>query len=108
MELYILRHGIATEKTDPRFSLDAERPLTDEGRKKTLHIARRMKSLNITFDVILSSPLMRARQTAEIAASVLGFKHKLKLTPHLAPDGSKESLIRQLKAHRPAAKTALL
>jgi phosphohistidine phosphatase len=93
MELYILRHGIAGERGDPHYPNDDDRPLTDEGQKKTLKIARRMKELGLTFDVILSSPLARARQTAEITASVLGCKNKLKFSDHLAPNGSKKALI---------------
>jgi phosphohistidine phosphatase len=108
MDLYILRHGIAAEKDNPRYSLDAERALTDEGRKKILRIARHLKTLGISLDMILSSPLVRARQTAEIVASVLGCKHKLRLTPHLALDGSSESLVRQVKGQRPMPKSAML
>jgi len=96
MELYILRHGIAAEKGDPKYPKDEDRPLTEEGQKKTLKVARRMKELGLSFDLILSSPLARARQTAEIAASVLGCKSKLKFTVHLAPEGNKKALLRDI------------
>ena len=96
MDFYVLRHGIAAEKTDPKYPKDEDRPLTEEGQRKTLKIARRMKELDLTFNVILSSPLARARQTAEITASVLGCKSKLKLSINLAPDGSKKALVREL------------
>lgn len=108
MELYILRHGIAADKDDPRFPKDEDRPLTDEGQKKTLGIARRMKHLGLTFDLVLSSPLARARQTAEITASVLGCRNKLKFSPHLAPDGSQQALLRELNSQRPKPKRPIL
>lgn len=108
MDLYILRHGLAADKDDPRYPKDEDRPLTEEGQKKTLAVARRMKHIGLTFDLILSSPLARARQTAEITASVLGCKNRLKFTPHLAPEGSKESLVRFLKSQKPTPKRPML
>ena len=100
MDLYILRHGIAADKDDPRYPKDDDRPLTEEGQKKTLKIARRMKGLGLTFDLILSSPLARARQTAEITASVLGCKSKLKFSANLAPAGSKKALLHEIARRR--------
>lgn len=108
MELFILRHGIAADKDDARYKKDEDRPLTEEGHKKTLRIARRMKELGLSFDLVLSSPLARARQTAEITASVLGCKNKLKFSPHLAPAGDKGALVRQLNGQKPRPKRALL
>jgi phosphohistidine phosphatase len=100
MELYILRHGLAADKDDPKYPNDEDRPLTDEGEKKTLKVARRMKELGLAFNLILSSPLVRARQTAEITASVLGCKSKLKFTANLSPNGGKKALLSEL--NRPA------
>jgi len=97
MDLYILRHGLAANKDDPRYPNDDDRPLTEEGQKKTLGVARRMKHLGLSFDLILSSPLARARQTAEITASVLGCKNRLKFSQNLAPAGNKRALLKGLK-----------
>jgi phosphohistidine phosphatase len=108
MDLYILRHGLAADKDDPRYPKDEDRPLTEQGQKKTLAIARRMKHLGISFDLILSSPLARARQTAEITASVLGCKSKLRFSENLSPTGSKEALVRELKRPGRGAKPVLL
>ena len=99
MELYILRHGIAAEKGDPKYPKDEDRPLTEDGQKKTLKVVRRMKELELKFDLILSSPLARARQTAEIAASVLGCRNKLKFSANLAPEGNKKDLLREIGRH---------
>jgi len=100
MDLYILRHGIAAEKDPRRYPDDRDRPLTAEGQKKTLSIARRIKNLGMTFDVILSSPLARARQTAEITVSVLGCKSKLRFSEYLAPEGSKRALVQLLRRQK--------
>jgi phosphohistidine phosphatase len=105
MDLYILRHGLAADKDDPRYPNDEDRPLTQEGQKKTLGVARRMKHIGMSFDLILSSPLARARQTAEITASVLGCKNRLKFSQNLAPEGNKRVLLKGLK---PTLKRVLL
>lgn len=84
MELYLIRHGIALDKGIlPR---DEDRPLVDRGREKTAKVAQRLKFLGIHFDAIVTSPLVRARQTAEILqAERLG--DRLETSVHLAPDG---------------------
>ncbi len=64
MELYLIRHGIAEEQTSS--IKDEERSLTKEGRQKTEKVAQKIKNLGLQFDLILTSPLVRARQTAEI------------------------------------------
>ncbi len=74
MELYLIRHGIAEEQTSS--IKDEERSLTQEGRQKTEKVAQRIKNLGLQFDLILTSPLVRARQTAEILIAA-------KLSSHL-------------------------
>src|ERR1035438_4666613 len=71
MNLFILRHGIAVEPGTHGYEKDADRPLTPEGERKLLQIAEAMEALDLTFDLILSSPYLRARQTAEIVAEAL-------------------------------------
>jgi phosphohistidine phosphatase len=67
MKLYFVRHGLAGQHGD--YPDDDERPLTDEGKKKTARVARRLAEMGLKFDRILSSSLVRARQTAEILVS---------------------------------------
>ena len=85
MELYLIRHGIAEEK-QPDIKKDEERSLTKEGREKTEKVAQKIKKLGLQFEVILTSPLVRARQTAEIlvAAGLSTIKEE---STHLAPNG---------------------
>src|SRR2546430_5887998 len=92
MNLYILRHGIAVEHGAAGYKNDSERPLTGKGERKVRMIAEAMEAMEISFDLILSSPLVRARQTAEIVAGALKAKKRLELTETLAPQESAKSL----------------
>lgn len=96
MDLFILRHGIAEERDPQKFPDDGQRPLTGEGKRKMRIIASALKGLGYRFDLVLASPLVRARQTAEIAASVLGIEPRLKETPHLAPSGDPRRLVAEI------------
>lgn len=108
MKLYLLRHGDAADHNDPRYPTDAVRPLTPKGIKRTRQLANGLRQMDITFDVIFSSPLVRARQTAEIVARSLKLEKKLQLTNHLALDGAFVDILAQIEHIRPAAKTVLL
>ncbi|NJM73114.1 MAG: phosphohistidine phosphatase SixA [Scytonema sp. RU_4_4] len=90
MELYFIRHGIA-EQRRPDIK-DEERSLTKEGRQKTQKVAERLKKLGLHFDLIATSPLIRARQTAEILISA-GLSSQLEECSYLAPDGRIESWV---------------
>lgn len=96
MNLYLLRHGIAAAKDDPAFESDSERPLTKKGVKKFRKAALGIERLGISFDAILSSPLVRARQTADVVAEILGRESCVEEIPALAPDSSSEQLLSEL------------
>jgi phosphohistidine phosphatase len=108
MELYLLRHGIAVEPGTRGFEDDASRPLTGKGRRQLRKIAGAIRKLEPQFDLILSSPLLRAKQTAEIVAGKLKPKKRLKLSNALAPGGTAAILLRQLAREKPAPRTVLL
>ena len=93
MDLLFLRHAIAVERGTPGYEHDSERPLTKKGIEKMYRVAEGMLALDLSFDVVLSSPFVRARHTAEIVAEVFQARKKLELTSHLATDGSPEKLI---------------
>lgn len=84
MELYLIRHGIAVERTSDLE--DEKRSLTEVGRQKTRQVAKRLDELGLQFDLILTSPLVRSRQTAEILHTS-GLSCQLKESIHLAPGG---------------------
>ena len=108
MKLYILRHGIAVERGTPGFKTDAERPLTPKGKRQLRQIAAAMKNLKVHFDLVLSSPFRRARQTAEMVAQWLGLKQRLAFSDELMPDGDPKALIQQLNELKPAPENILL
>src|SRR5436853_7070712 len=66
-ELYLIRHGIAEERGD-RWPDDAKRPLTEDGIDRLRKEARGLARLGISIDLVLTSPLVRTKQTAEIVA----------------------------------------
>jgi len=98
MELYIIRHGLAGEHGS--YANDFERPLTEEGQQKTKSVAKRLYSLGLRFDLILTSPLVRARQTADLLQAV-GLGDRLEASPHLAPDGNFEDWLAWLEQCKP-------
>ena len=108
MNLYVLRHGIAVEPGTPGYANDADRPLTPEGERKLRQIARAIEALELSFDLILSSPFLRARQTAEIVAEILEARKKLELSDSLTPGGSMKKLVELLNRLQPSPESVLL
>ncbi|MGD0997849.1 MAG: phosphohistidine phosphatase SixA [Thermoleophilia bacterium] len=76
MQLIFFRHGPAGSRADWQ-GADGERPLTDDGRAVVMQVAGRLAKAGIGVDAVLTSPLARARQTAEIAAAALGCDDRL-------------------------------
>lgn len=99
MDVYFLRHAIAADRT--LFKNDFDRPLTPEGEQKLRQVVKAMRNLQLSFDLVLSSPYVRARETAEIVAAALGLRKQLEFRESLGVDGSPREFlaeIRQLKA----------
>ncbi len=67
-----MRHGEAGEADSRRWLDDRQRPLTDAGRREHARVAEALRRMGVRFDRLLSSPLVRARETAEITARVYG------------------------------------
>lgn len=93
MNLYLLRHGIAIPGDEPGIESDHERPLTSKGAKRMRKAAKGLRRLSIEFDAILSSPLRRARQTADIVAEALGLESEVQEISGLAPESSVDNLL---------------
>ena len=98
MKLYIVRHGIAVPHGAPGIAED-ERPLTEEGIQKMKVAAAGLKKLDVVPEMILSSPLPRAEQTAKIVQKALGSKVSLKLTRALSPTGKRADLYKEMRAY---------
>lgn len=100
MNLYIMRHGIAAAATDASGAEDNERPLTQKGIKRVRRAARGIARLKIPLDGILTSPVLRARQTAELVANRLGLEAQLEAISSLAPESTVEQLLLSLTRFR--------
>jgi phosphohistidine phosphatase len=107
MDIYVLRHGIAVPHGTQGVS-ENDRPLTREGEKETRRAAKGMKALKLDFDLILSSPYLRARQTAEITAGILRCKKKLRFSDHLISEGDPKKLVEEIANLKPAPQSIVL
>ncbi|MDA4137366.1 MAG: phosphohistidine phosphatase SixA [Thaumarchaeota archaeon] len=100
MDLIILRHGEAGKRvmlTDK----DAERTLTVSGKDEVKEVAECMGKLNLKFDAIMTSPLKRASETAEIVAKTLKHRKTVEQWDELKPEGDSKALYRRLSKFRP-------
>src|SRR5260370_8651827 len=99
MQMYIVRHGIAIDREDPKCPPDPERYLTEEGVEKTKQVAKGVAALGVTADLFLTSPYVRAAQTAGIFGSGLGYaKQKIRRADLLFP-GAEPSPLFPSPAH---------
>lgn len=108
MNLFFLRHGIAVERDPRSFPDDARRPLTLKGEDRVRLVGDALQALELSFDVILSSPFLRARQTAELVASALGLRRVLEFREELAPAGDSKALLRFINRLEPRPENVLL
>ena len=108
MQVYIVRHGIAIDREDPKCPPDPERYLTEEGVEKTKQVAKGLAALGVTADLLFTSPYVRAAQTAEIFASALDFaKPKIRQSNLLLPGAEPTMLFRELAKERQASSVFL-
>jgi phosphohistidine phosphatase len=97
-ELYLIRHGVA-EARGEAWPDDAKRPLTERGVTRLRKSARALSRLGITIDVVLTSPLTRTRQTAEVVAAAFDPRPAVVSVEALAPGGSQASVLAELEKH---------
>ena len=101
VNLYILRHASAgTRRANPL--IDVKRPLDKEGKQQCLLVGSFMNSLNVQFDLVISSPLKRALQTASLVATETGYDAKIMVSEALSPGATVaqfEKLIADLGNH---------
>lgn len=95
-ELYLIRHAVAEERSDA-WPDDSKRPLTAGGMVRMRKAARALARLGGSFDVILTSPLVRARQTAEIVAEAFRERPHIVNVEALAPGGTYHALEAELE-----------
>ena len=97
MQLYIVRHGIAIDREDPKSPLEAERYLTEEGIERTRQVARGIAALGVHADLMISSPYVRATETAGIFAGALDYpEQKIRQSETLLPGAQPAAFLREL------------
>lgn len=107
MDLFVARHGEAG-KSLTNAQKDTERPLTADGRKEAEAIAAFVEKLGIRFDEVISSPLRRSKETAEVVMKRQKKKLKLQLWDELRPEGEREAMLTRLAALGHGSKVLLV
>jgi phosphohistidine phosphatase len=107
LEVYFLRHGEAGKRLAVA-ERDSERGLTETGKQEVKGIGESMASLNLRFDLVASSPLKRAVETATIVNRALKRKGVVEEWSELVPEGSREALYRKLGKQRGGASILLV
>lgn len=98
MNLYVLRHASAgVRRPNPR--IDLLRPLDKEGKQHCLQLAHILNALKVTFDEVVSSPLKRSLQTAQLVATETGFERPIMLSNALAPEATFTDFSQLLQEH---------
>lgn len=109
MPLYVLRHAIAVERGSPDYAADdSARPLTEDGIQKMRRGARGIRRMGLDFDLILTSPYRRARQTAEIVADALDALERMEIFSPLAADVAPEEAVAQAAERAAGSESVLL
>jgi phosphohistidine phosphatase len=107
ISLYLVRHAIAAER-GPKWPDDAKRPLTHKGMARMRLGVRGLRALGAEIDLVLSSPLVRAVQTADILVEGLGSAPRLELSSALAPGEPPSAVVAALSRHTTAQRIALV
>jgi phosphohistidine phosphatase len=107
-ELYLVRHGVAEERS-VKWPDDSKRPLTSDGMSKMKKSSRGLARVGVRIDVVLSSPLIRTRQTADILSAELDGHPTIVNLESLAPGATYPALVADLEKHaRKATRIALV
>jgi phosphohistidine phosphatase len=97
MNLFILGHGEAGKFSDGN---DVVRPLTHAGATDVTHVAEWLKDLGVKFDVIITSPLKRAHQTASIVSKIFNIENNLIKWEELRPGRNRIELYQKLSSEQ--------
>lgn len=98
IQLYLVRHAIAAER-GPKYPDDRLRPLTVAGQKKFAQSVPGLLEMGVVVDFVLTSPLVRARETAQILAAGLKPKPAIAEVEALAPGGRPQAVLEAIKTH---------
>ena len=109
LELYVIRHGIAEDSAPD--GKDESRALTDEGVEKLREVADGLDALEVRWDLVLTSPLVRARQTTDVLLKGMkkrGGRPEVVVTSALVPEASPSAVLAELAGHPEASRIALV
>ena len=106
-ELYLIRHGVAEERGEA-WPDDAKRPLTQDGISKLRKSASALKAVGVVIDVIVTSPFVRTRQTAEIIAAGLDPHPHIVTADSLTPGGTLTAVLSDLEKQSKRERIALV
>lgn len=106
-ELFLVRHGIAAARGS-EWPDDTKRPLTERGVSRFKEEVKGLRRLDVEIDEIFTSPLIRARQTAELLAAGLEGKPPVKLLDALAPGHTSAAVLTQLAKAAKRRRVALV
>jgi phosphohistidine phosphatase len=107
LEVYLIRHGAAGDR-GKEWPDDSKRPLTPEGLMRLRKEARALNDLDVSFDQIIASPLVRARQTADVFAEVLKGRPPVAVSDALSPAGTPAAVMQEIGKHVRKARLALV
>jgi phosphohistidine phosphatase len=107
LELYLIRHGIAAERGDA-YPDDSKRPLTGQGISRLRREAKALDALGVNFAVLVTSPLARARQTADVFAEFMKSKPVVVTSDALAPAGTPGAVMQEVAKHAKKGPVALV
>lgn len=106
-EIYLIRHGIAAERGE-EYPDDSKRPLTSRGIARLKKEAKALDKLEVVFDQIIASPLLRTRQTADVLSESMKSKPPVTTADALAPAGTPAAVIQELGKHMRKGRLALV
>jgi phosphohistidine phosphatase len=107
LELYLIRHGVAAERGD-EYPDDSKRPLTSAGIARLRKEAKALDALEVSFDHIIASPLVRTKQTADTFAEHMKSKPSVSTSDALAPAGTPAAVIQELGKHSRRGRIAVV
>ena len=108
MDVLLIRHAEAGERDPGRFPDDDLRPVTPDGKRKMEQVARVMKKMGIKFEHLVSSPLVRALQTAEIVRTAFEFAGEVETSSALGHDCTPQNVTKLLSRFAADARVALV
>jgi len=107
LELYLIRHGVAAERGED-YPDDSKRPLTNAGISRLRKEAKALDALGVGFDHIITSPLVRTKQTADVFAETMKSKPSVSQSDALAPAGTTAAVIQELAKHMRKGRVAVV